>query len=104
MLSISGLLGPTRRRVLEIFLAAVGGYIEQAIGVSEVLYPARIARVSVEYIIAHAEENAKPVAFAMHVAHISFLGHLFLALKVVFEWRFALIESYMKIVVEVAIE
>ena len=36
MLSISRLLGPTRRRVLKIFLAAVGGYIEQAIGVGEV--------------------------------------------------------------------
>src|SRR2546423_9365121 len=100
MLSVGRLLGPTRRRVLEIFLAAIGGHIEQAIGVSQVLHPSRIARVSVKDIVAHPEENAKAVAFTMHVAYVSFLGHLFLGLKVVFEWRFGLIERYMKIIVE----
>ena len=102
--TVRWLLRPAGGRILPILLSAVRRYIEQTVGVRQTLHPARVRRVGVENVVIDSEEDAEPMRFTFDLTG-TFVGEQFrFRAVVVFNRRDLLVQSHVKVIVEIAAE
>lgn len=89
-------------RVFPVFLAAVGGDVEEGVGVAEAFDAAGVGGVGVIEVVAEAEEDAEAVGLAAGEVVFAFGAVLGVGDVVVFAGGDLLVDGDVEVVVEIA--